>query len=152
VKQANLVVYVQQLKLMLCNHHKSPGQSIQEQERKNNLGQKERPPPSTSSSDRFQTRGIDWLHICTILQPALYSSCDSLVNSDGSLTSEGNRALACIRNGALLAAGAGLSSIQLDLIIGGLQNLENQTGCSGIVNWNIIDKIVSVSRILDLIP
>jgi hypothetical protein len=119
---------------MLCNHHKSPGQSIQEQERKNNLGQKERPPPSTSSSDRFQTRGIDWLHSCTTLQWALYSSCDSLINSDGTLTYEGNRALTCIRNGALLAAGDGLSSIQLDLIIGGLQNLEGPTRCAGVVN------------------
>ena len=47
----------------------SPGQSTQEpeQERKNNLGQEERVPPSTGSTDRFQTRGIDWMRICTVL-------------------------------------------------------------------------------------
>jgi hypothetical protein len=139
---------------MLCNHHKSPGQSTQEpeQERKNNLGQKERVPPSTGSTDRFQTRGIDWMRICTILQLALYSSCDSLVNSDGTLTDEGDRSFICIRNGALLAAGAGLNLIPPDFISRGLQILEKQTGCGGIVNWNIIDDIVSVSGILDLIP
>jgi hypothetical protein len=57
------------------------------------------------------------MRICTTLQWALYSSCDSLVNYDGTLTDEGDRALTCIKNGALLAAGAGLSSMQLELII-----------------------------------
>lgn len=130
----------------------SPGQSIQEQEqkRKDNLGQKERFPPS--SSDRSLTGGIDWMRSCTIFQPALYSSCNSLVNSDGTLTDEGYRSFICIRNGAALAFAAGLNSIPLDLISRGLQTLEGLTGCGGIVNWNIINGIASVSSILDLIP
>ena len=100
-----------------------------------------------------QTRGIDWMNICTTLQWALYSSCSSLVNYDGTLRYEGDRALTCIRNGALLAAGAGLSSIQLDLIIGGLQILEGPTGCGGIVNWDMVNQVAPpVVTILNLIP
>jgi hypothetical protein len=44
---------------------------------------------------------------CNKVQLALYPSCDTLVNSSGgTLTSEGERAFGCIRNGALLALGA----------------------------------------------
>jgi hypothetical protein len=53
---------------------------------------------------------------------------------------------------SLSLPGAGLNSIPPDFISRGLQILEKQTGCGGIVNWNIIDDIISVSGILDLIP
>lgn len=43
---------------------------------------------------------------------ALYSPCDTLVNS-GILTAEGQRALGCIRNGAMLA---GLLGVPVPLI------------------------------------
>ena len=92
------------------------------------------------------------MRICTILKLALYSSCDSLVNSYGTLTDEGDRSFICIRNGALLAAGAGLNSIPPDFISRGLQIIEKQTGCGGIVNWNTINDIASVAEILNLIP
>ncbi len=105
-----------------------------------------------SSSGSQTGRGINWMSICNTLQRALYSSCNSLVNSDGTLTSEGNRALTCIRNGALLAAAAGLSSIPPGFIARGLQTLEGPTGCAGIVNWNIVNQIASVATILNLIP
>src|SRR5919112_3254726 len=59
------------------------------------------------SFDRSQTDGYDWTGVCNTLQPALHSSCNSLVNDDGSLTSDGIHAMHCIRNGALLDLGAG---------------------------------------------
>jgi hypothetical protein len=133
----------------------SPGQSTQEQEqneRKDKLGQKEESQPSITSSDRFQTRGIDWMPICTFFQSALYPSCNLLVDSDGTLTDEGDRAFVCIRNGAALAFTAGLNEIPLDLISRGLQYLEGLTGCGGIVNWNKINDIASVPKLLNLIP
>jgi hypothetical protein len=43
-----------------------------------------------------------WMPICTFFQLALYPSCNLLVNSDGTLTDEGDRAFVCIRNGAAL--------------------------------------------------
>ncbi len=95
---------------------------------------------------------INWMGICTTFQSALYSSCISIVNSDGTLTYEGERALGCIRNGALLAAAAGLSLIPSDFIAWGLQTLEGPTGCAGIVNWDIINHIASVATILNIIP
>jgi hypothetical protein len=92
------------------------------------------------------------MRICTSLQPALMSPCTALINSDGTLTYEGNRAVVCIRNGALLAAAAGFNAIPLEWIIGGLQALEGPTGCSGIVNWNILNQVGSTDTILDLVP
>ena len=105
-----------------------------------------------NGSGSSQTRGINWMPICTFFQSALYSSCNSLVNYDGTLTIKGDRAFTCIRNGALLAAGAGLNSIPPHFITEVLRALEGPTGCGGIVNWNTIDAIVSVNRILNLIP
>ena len=53
----------------------------------------------------------------------LYSPCDTLVNS-GILTAEGQRALGCIRNGAMLAGGgAGLLGVPVPLISKGLSLL-----------------------------
>jgi hypothetical protein len=74
-----------------------------------------------------------------------------LVSSNGTLTYEGNRAVGCIRNGALLAATAGLNAIPLDWIIGGLQVLEGPTGCRGIVNWETLNQVGSIDTILNLV-
>ena len=63
-----------------------------------------------STGNEPNNRGTDWTNMCNTVQVALYSSCDELVNNDGSLTSQGQHALGCIRNGALLATGAGLLS------------------------------------------
>jgi hypothetical protein len=70
-------------------------------------GQSYQAPPQTFT----QQPQIDWMSICSTLQPALLSPCSSLVSSNGTLTYEGNRAVGCIRNGALLAAAAGLNAI-----------------------------------------
>lgn len=106
------------------------------------------PPPQTLT----QQPQVDWTGICSSLQPALLSPCTSLVSSNGTLTYEGERAVGCIRNGALLAAGAGLNAIPLNWIIGGLQALEGPTGCSGIVNWEMLNQVGGTDSILDLIP
>jgi hypothetical protein len=103
-----------------------------------------------SQGIRQRSQGV-WMRICTSLQSALMSSCTALVNSDGTLTYEGNRAVGCIRNGALLAAAAGFNEIPLEWIIGGLQALEGPTGCSGIVNWKILNQLGSMNTILNLV-
>ena len=55
--------------------------------------------------------GINWSDKCQLVQPALYQSCDVLVNPDGSLTDQGRHALNCIKNGALLGGGAKLAGL-----------------------------------------
>jgi hypothetical protein len=51
---------------------------------------------------------MDWIKTCNDLQAALVSSCDVLVNPDNTLTTEGERAVGCIRNGLALAGGGDL--------------------------------------------
>jgi hypothetical protein len=94
----------------------------------------------------------DWIRICNTLQSALLSPSNVLVNPDGTPINEGNLVVTCIRNGALLAAGAGLAAIPLDWIARGLQFLEGPTGCGSVVSWNMINDIGSVDTILNLIP
>ena len=67
---------------------------------------------------------------------ALYSSCDTLVNSDGTLPAEGQHALGCIRNGAMLAGGGGLLGAPVPLISKGLSLLAAPTGCGGIIKMD----------------
>jgi len=97
---------------------------------------------SNEAVDGSSNTGTDWIGICTTLQPALYSSCHTLVNS-GTLTAEGQRALGCIRNGAMLASGAGLLGVPLPFISRGLSLLPAPTGCGGIVKMDEINNVVS---------
>ena len=53
---------------------------------------------------------------------ALYSSCYTLVNSDGILAPEGQRALGRIRNGVMLAGSAGLLGVPVPPIIKAAQD------------------------------
>lgn len=93
--------------------------------------------------------GIDWVSICTTIQPALYPSCDTLVNSDGTLTPEGQHAADCIKNGALLAGGAMAAGstygvpVAPSLIAKGLSILATPTGCGGIVKMDQINNVVN---------
>ena len=96
--------------------------------------------------------GIDWIKVCNNLHSALVSSCDDLVNSDNTLTAEGERAVACIRNGIALAGGGTLlASLPLPLIIGALKALEEPTGCSGIVEWGSIGNVGDLQGIIGLL-
>ena len=86
--------------------------------------------------------------ICNKVQLALYQSCDTLVNSsDGTLTSEGERAFGCIRNGALLALGALGLGVSPGIIIGGLGLLAALTGCNGIVKMDQLGSIGDLSSL-----
>jgi hypothetical protein len=113
---------------------------------------------SEADSARSETGNTDWRSICSTLQIALYSPCAELVNNDdGSLSSEGERALSCIRNGALLAAGAGLLPgvgipVTPGLIIKGLDALEERTGCGGIVKMDMLNQIGNLGTILSFLP
>jgi hypothetical protein len=103
--------------------------------------------------DRYS--GMDYRSICTKLQPVLFQSCATLVNSDGSLTSEGTRAMHCIRNGILLGGGAALFGLPLSVILKGLSMLAAPTGCDGIVNMKAFDQlgdIGSLSSLRSLLP
>lgn len=109
-----------------------------------NIPQFPQPPPMQS--------GFDWSKICNDLQVALVSSCEVLVNPDNTLTSEGDRAVGCIRNGiALAGGGALLLSLPLPLIISSLQALEQPTGCGGIVEWGAIGSIPDLEGIINLL-
>ena len=88
-------------------------------------------------------RATDWNGICNQIQSILVESCSQLVNTDGSLTADGQRAHDCIQNGILLGGGAlvlfGGNAGTLPLIIGGLKALSSQTGCDNIVNWDSLN-------------
>ncbi|MFL6377350.1 MAG: hypothetical protein ACJ72R_07810 [Nitrososphaeraceae archaeon] len=73
-------------------------------------------PPGVTNENPPST-GTDYSSICTKLQPVLVQSCSTLVNSDGSLTSDGTHAMYCIRNGILLGGGAALIGLPLSVIL-----------------------------------
>jgi type IV secretory pathway VirB2 component (pilin) len=49
-----------------------------------------------------QQQGTDWSGICNQIQSILVGPCGQLVNTDGSFTTDGQRAHDCIQNGILL--------------------------------------------------
>jgi len=53
-----------------------------------------------------EQQGMNWSGICNQIQSILVESCGQLVDSDGSFTSDGQRAHDCIQNGILLGGGA----------------------------------------------
>ena len=54
---------------------------------------------SASQYDQLATE-LDWMKKCLLVQPALYKSCNEYVDDNGVLTTEGERAVVCIRDGA----------------------------------------------------
>jgi hypothetical protein len=93
---------------------------------------------------------IPWKTLCTKTQQYLVKPCDSLINPDGSLTSDGGRAVGCIWNGAVAAAVANHFNIPLDTIRSLLGGLASLTGCSGIVNLDQIQTSPDLQRALQL--
>jgi hypothetical protein len=101
------------------------------------------------ASSSSQSGGINWIDLCNDLQVALISSCDVLVDSDNTLTVEGERAVGCIRNGILLAGGGSLLlSLPLPIVIAALQILEEPTGCGGIVEWGLIGNVNDLQGVI----
>lgn len=98
------------------------------------------------------TNRINWMGMCSAIKSALYSSCDTLVNSDGTLSPEGERAWICIRNGGALALGARALGVSPTATIAGLTSLSKPTSCGNIVNFNILPSIPNLKTIINLIP
>jgi hypothetical protein len=100
---------------------------------------------STSNMVTAQTdngneqQSTDWTGICNQIQTILVESCSQLVNTDGSFTSDGQRAHDCIQNGILLGGGALALGLPLPMVIPGLKALSDPTGCNNIVNWAAMD-------------
>jgi hypothetical protein len=66
----------------------------------------------------------------------LVQPCSRLVNSDGSLTSDGQHAMDCIKNGALLALGGHLLSIPLPEAVTILTTIAPSFGCGNVVDFH----------------
>jgi hypothetical protein len=120
----------------------SDGQTSSEQQTSSTEG-------STSSNGE-----INWTDKCQLVQLALYQSCDELVNSDGSLTGQGQHAFHCIRNGALLGGGVKLlvPVAPTGLIIKGLEKLAGPTGCDGIVKLDALGRVSGLGSIINFLP
>ncbi len=97
------------------------------------------------------TSGIDWMSICNTVSGALMQPCSAYVNSDETLSTEGERAFGCIRNGVLMAGGAMTLGVPTPIIIGGLRTLADQTGCGNIVNWNLVS-LGDLKSLQNLLP
>lgn len=97
------------------------------------------------------TTGIDWMSICNTVSGALVQPCSAYVNSDDTLSTEGERAFGCIRNGVLMAEGAMALGLPTPLIIAGLRTLADQTGCGNIVNWNLVS-LGDLKSLQNLLP
>ena len=80
----------------------------------------------------------------------MQESCDSLINSDGSLTSEGDRAVGCITNGAILTVLGNQLNIPLDTIKEYTWGLAAPTGCSGIVNTDQVQTSPDIQRLVQI--
>ena len=94
---------------------------------------------SASNVVMGQSDNGDWSGICNQIQSILVQPCDQLVNSEGSLTSDGQHAHDCIQNGILLGGGALALGLPLPLVIPGLKAASGPTGCNDIVNWDELD-------------
>ena len=94
---------------------------------------------------------IPWTTLCNAGQSYLNETCESLINSDGSLTTAGNKAFSCIQTGIAIAAGAhnylGLSPS----VIGSLLRLgASMTGCNGIVDINKVQTTPLINTLLQI--
>jgi hypothetical protein len=115
----------------------------------------EQQPPSNAEPNPSGYSGIDYTGICSKLHPVLVESCDTLVNPDGSLTSDGTHAMHCIRNGILLGTGASLLGVPLPLVLKGLSVLAAPSGCGGVVEmsgFNVLGNIGSLRSLLNILP
>jgi hypothetical protein len=90
---------------------------------------------------------IPWTTLCKAGQSYLNETCDSLINPDGSLTSEGNRAVGCITNGAIVTVIGSTFNMPLSTIKGLLGYLAPVTGCGGIVNLDQIQTSPDLQRL-----
>jgi hypothetical protein len=84
---------------------------------------------------------LDWMKKCLLIQPALYKSCNEYVDDNGVLTTEGERAVVCIRDGAIIGLGSSKFGLPPVLIFPGLEMLAEMEGCDGIVNFQVLNTL-----------
>lgn len=95
------------------------------------------------------TDGIDWIQLCQQADAIIIPPCSSLVFPNNVLTTEGERAWGCIRNGILLAGGGLVINLPRDVIIPILKSLSEPTGCGGIVDWDYIGSVGDLRGMVD---
>src|SRR5438093_10033484 len=78
----------------------------------------------------------NWMDICNKISFAPVESCDTLVNSDNTLTSQGMHVRDCIEGGALLAAAALLLGTPPTTIVSVLPTVAQLGGCSDVVDFS----------------
>ncbi len=100
--------------------------------------------------DTARNNWMDWMNACSTVQQFLYQSCDTYVSPDGILTSEGERAVVCIRNGAVLALGGTIGGVPPSIAADILDGLAEMTGCGGIVDMQEVKRVVSLGGLTDL--
>jgi hypothetical protein len=85
--------------------------------------------------------GIDWRILCNNISQMniLYQSCDNLVSQNGTLTTAGETAMGCIKNGLSLGLEALHHGVSLASVVFGLNLLTQPTGCGGEINMNAIE-------------
>jgi hypothetical protein len=93
---------------------------------------------------------IPWTTLCNSAQTYLLESCDSLINSDGSLTRDGDTAVGCITNGAIISAIGAKMNMSAGTLLGLLMGLAPMTGCGGIVDLNQVQSSPDIQRLVQL--
>jgi hypothetical protein len=93
---------------------------------------------------------IPWSTLCNAQQSQgiLQQSCSDLVDGNG-LTQQGDRAIGCITNGAIITIGANKYHISTDTVKAALGFLAGPTGCSGIVNLDTISQFPQFQSLLN---
>jgi hypothetical protein len=88
--------------------------------------------PSTGGGNT----GTNWMDLCTKISFALTSSCDTLVNPDNTLTSQGMHVRDCIQGGTLLAGAALLLGTPPTTIVSVLPTVAQLGGCGDVVDFS----------------
>ena len=113
-------------------------------------------PPGSINDSSFtmnvpSTGRVDWMELCLQADAIIIPSCSSLVSQNNVLTTEGERAWGCIRNGLLLAGGAALLQWPLEVVIPELQVLSEPTECRGIIEWNSVTHVENLRGLIDIL-
>lgn len=105
-------------------------------------------PPQTSAN---RENLFNDLNMCKAVENYLVSPCSTYVDSNGVLSTEGQRAKGCISNGIMLTGVGLVSHLPVEMIIGILKPLSENTSCGGIVNWGLLETdVYSASAFLRL--
>ncbi len=79
-------------------------------------------------------------------------SCHTLINNDGSLTSQGNHALHCVKSAILLSGNpSSWVGVPLSVVLNGLSMLAPPAGCDGIVNMSGFSQLGNLGSLNSII-